>query len=306
MNLLTAFLLGTNIYIVQNIASLKIRVYSDQKLIIEAPMIIGKEELGENGNNYKSYLGAYTIKEWKKFYVDQKEEYLAWNALKLPPKGSPRATWGKQGAFGVYTAILGGSRTGWQHLHGTIGLPSEKDKFIKNTIIKNGTRTRIGSKGCTRVDNEVIMLFRNFLPVGTPIFKIYAKEIGTTVSPIEYNSWKYVLYSGDDLDELHPLNQEHASSLSPKLIIEKGEMRFKASPSVITLAEPNDRGTDLATNPYNIPLETLGSFNVNTGQIQANYAPPSGLPRGGAEFPHYFWEDAGPAATNKKLIEIME
>ena len=202
----------SKIFVIQNIATEKIRVYErcdtdincPHRLILEADMVVGRPEEGSDNDPYAyvTQLGHSKIKSWVKFYQDRNAHYPHWykegqSLESIPPKApknkSGQATadlaWGRKWmtnetiyvAFGWYAAILTPSNkdTGvnFQWIHGTIGWASDQNAPIRltRTWLLN-VISNPGSSGCTRLSNDVISYLRHILPVGSDIFRIYSKE----------------------------------------------------------------------------------------------------------------------------------
>lgn len=203
-------------FVIQNIATEMTRVYQrcdvspncPHKLIFETKMVVGRPEEGTENDphGFKTMLGHSVISEWIKFYQDGKGHYPHWyrNGQRLstiPPKaplnskGQPEGglSWGNKwrttvngeetmyGAFGWYAAKLhpatGSQGVNAQWIHGTIGWGSDGEVAIELTrsallnIFSNP-----GSAGCTRLSNASVAYLRHLLPVGTDIYRVYARE----------------------------------------------------------------------------------------------------------------------------------
>ncbi len=197
-------------FVVQNIATERLRVYkrntetNSHKMILETEIVVGDEKKS------KSILGVFKITEWHKFYRDGARHYPSWYDPSLPMPPGPNSDaldWfdkdymprggDMRGAFGWYTAKIG-PNAHYQWTHGTIGYGKQSYEFIEKTkgfwanLVANPR-----SSGCSRTNNEVIAYLRHILPAGTPIIKIYAKERYSDVSyadmPEKYNQWDYIL-----------------------------------------------------------------------------------------------------------------
>jgi hypothetical protein len=213
----------------------------------------------------------------------------------LPPGNG---SW--RGAFGWYTALTGpNSQSQW--IHGTFGWGSDGDKFIQATKgLDNGLLGRIAaafkdlrSHGCTRVENRAIAYMRHILPVGTEIFRVYAKEALRDPSLAAYQlqkqtkPWDYILTKegvrqtgGPDSDK----NLSLARGVSSNLILEKGEYQVDQYPTAqgyIKGASNGQRRKGYSGNIYDIDDANFrGVFVVDEGRF-IGYAHPAGVPVGG-------------------------
>lgn len=291
---------NSSFWIVQNIGTLTLRVYEktceicSQTMILETPIIVGKNEINpENSESYQTQLGFFKIKKWNKFYVDGKEAYIRWDGRKMPKRGQPRKAWGWQGAFGVYAATL--EPNIYQHLHGTIGWPNESARFIEHEKKEDGTLSRIGSKGCTRVDNQVIMFLRNFIPENTPLIRIYAKEKESSKKDkVNYKTWTYVFYETPDLKVDRPLDYDNRKKIKEINIFEVGDFKYKVTPEIQPLVlKSNWNLLKINGNPYEVEDTNLkGHFNIDTGLLSKDYENPKTLTVGGDKIPESYFESS--------------
>lgn len=282
-------------WIVQNVGTLTMRLYEKDcsncpgKMVFQSPMIVGKDGFDKDGYDQRTQLGFFKITKWNKFYVDNKEAYIRWDGRKMPKRGQSRKRWGAQGAFGVYTALL--EPRNFQHLHGTIGWPNESARFLEHDKKEDGSLVRVGSGGCTRVDNQVIMYLRNFVPVGTPVIRIYAKEIESLPNKIDkIGKWTYVFYETKDLKDPFPLNYEHRKKIKEVNLLEVGDFIYSKKPTLKPLRlEKEWISSEVNGNPYKVSNENIvGYFNIDTGLISKNYVHPKGLPSNSVIFDNYF------------------
>lgn len=197
-------------FVIQNIATEKTRVYErcttspdcPHKLVFESETVVGRPEEGtkHDPKAYITWLGHSRIADWVKFYSDGAGTYPSWYTAgqdidSIPTPISTSATkflgakkWtmrykGKStmyGAFGWYAARLSPadeSGVNYQWMHGTIGWGQDEDKAIE---ITRGFFVNLfsnpGSHGCTRLENRSIAFMRHLLPVGTDIYRVYARE----------------------------------------------------------------------------------------------------------------------------------
>lgn len=257
-------------YIVQNLATMTLRVYQircdtcPSELIFQAPMVVGKDEVGK-----RTKVGYYRIYRWVKFHQDYQSQYLPWHH-KTPPPNSPRSDWKNIGAFGWYAALLEPNASA-QWLHGTIGWSNEGDKFIEPQLNSNNSFIRVKSKGCTRVSNPTVAFLRDFVPEGSWVFRIYAKE--TSSSEIENfaTSWSHSLtYKNEILDQ-----GQWSVTFANEAKVLRNKQEWKPG--------------ELNGNPYEVPLDNLrGEFRVDLGKIN-NYSHPKTLPLGGElKVPEFF------------------
>ncbi|MCO4755502.1 MAG: L,D-transpeptidase, partial [Bacteriovoracaceae bacterium] len=200
-----------------------------------------------------------------------------------------------RGPFGWYTAHLT-PNAGGQWMHGTIGRGKDSNRFIEGAGYN-----RWGSTGCSRLNNEAITYLRDLLPVGTTVFKIYAREEA-------YNPSLTSLY--DELQSLSTTesSNEHAlpfnyvltkapkgksgvkeltiDKMYAKEVIEFGTYKVDTTPTVVQYY-PKGLITDYFNkkanygNTYNIEDDELkGSFLVDKGLLE-NYEHPKSLEVGG-------------------------
>lgn len=212
-------------FVIQNIATEKTRVYErctqtpdcPHRLVFEADNVVGKPEEGtaENRDAFKTLLGHSQISGWMKFYQDYKHHYPHWykagqDLATLPPPapvdadGNGRASllWGNKwklknsygettmyGAFGWYAAMLSPEEgIDYQWMHGTIGWAGDGEAAIHLTrsILLN-IFANPGSSGCTRLSNASIAYLRYLLPIGTDVYRVYARESTRVPECSEYD-----------------------------------------------------------------------------------------------------------------------
>lgn len=197
-------------FVIQNIATEKTRVYErctdtpdcPHKLILETDMVVGRPEgPSKNPNEFLTWLGHARIAEWVKFYQDGAGHYPRWystgqafDTIPSPISDSPTKLLGARkwlityegkpsiyGAFGWFAAILTPSDSdngvNAQWMHGTMGWGVDGNVSIELTrsFIMNLVSDP-GSSGCTRLENQAIAYLRQNLPIGTDIYRIYARE----------------------------------------------------------------------------------------------------------------------------------
>jgi hypothetical protein len=225
-------------FVIQNIASEKTRVYERctvspncaHKMIFETDMVVGRPEEGTvtDPSAYTTWVGHAKISEWVKFYQDGLAHYPHWYRAGQDIKTIPKAIsdsfsrllgarrWmvrgadGQEtiyGAFGWYAAKVtpADERDGmnYQWMHGAIGWGKDGPLAIQATraallnMVSNP-----GSSGCTRLENRAIAYLRSLLPVGTDIYRVYAREAsrdlnryaGLETSPAQ---WSYILTTNE-------------------------------------------------------------------------------------------------------------
>nr|WP_295905754.1 hypothetical protein [uncultured Bdellovibrio sp.] len=199
-------------FVIQNVATEKTRVYERctetpgcaHKLVMETEMVVGRPEEGtkEDPNAFKTWLGHARISEWVKFYQDGQGHYPHWyktgQDLKSIPgpitdgisKIASSRKWmvedahGKTtiyGAFGWFAAKVTPADEingmNYQWMHGTIGWGKDGAASIELTrgFLMN-LFSNPGSSGCTRLENKAVAYLRSLLPVGTDIYRVYARE----------------------------------------------------------------------------------------------------------------------------------
>lgn len=199
-------------FVIQNVATEKTRVYErctsspncPHKLVMETEMVVGRPEVGtkENPHAFKTWLGHAKISEWIKFYQDGLKHYPHWyqagqNLKDIPKpltKGLSKLTASQRwmvknehgdttiyGAFGWYAAKVTPfdefNGMNYQWMHGTIGWGADGSAPIELTrSFMLNLLSDPGSSGCTRLENRAIAYLRYLLPVGTDIFRVYARE----------------------------------------------------------------------------------------------------------------------------------
>ena len=290
-------------FVVQNIATKKIRVYErnfktkNNKLIFEEDIVPGKDLPGK-----RSVLGRFKLSRWFKFYQDFKGKHPSWykEGLKIPPKGSSFMDWtrseyleredqGLRGAFGWYTAHLEPNAKA-QWMHGTVGHGADSHRFINKGegYFDRLKSLKRASSGCTRLNNEAITYLRDILPVGTPIFKIYAKESAINIdnvevfdalnpfnskkSDIEYKSLRFPYVLTSDKDEKSGVYSGKKVDFDKKL--DSGIYFVDRTPTIVNFIESNLFTTKLENrinkgNTYKISEDQFkGVFNIDLGKLE--------------------------------------
>lgn len=290
-----------SLFVIQNIATEKLRVYQKQvvngvaknKLVLETEIVVG-----EANDDTHTVLGSFRIAKWVKFYQDGAALYPSWYDPTYPPmpaRGKGFGAWrsddalpnGKgamRGAFGWYTALVGpNSHNQWTH--GTIGWGVDKDKYIRlprKWYVNLFADPR--SHGCTRTDNESIAYLRQILPVGTPIFKIYANEAFYDASLKDYpktsKPWNYIMTkNGVRVDGQRADRDEVLKAGTPQnQWLEEGMYNAKQYPELRKL-----------TDRYKAGKENIsGTFYADVGLLDG-YSHPKTLDIGGSKepFPAY-------------------
>ena len=156
-----------DVYMVQNIATEKLRVYQrvckdntcPPKMIFETDFVAGMKK-GDPKFKKNTHVGNYRIFEWEKFYQDRGTggHYPSWFDPTFPEQPGPDESWSKwfksdimpweycttvdgekkcshkgmmRGAFGWYTALVEPHYGTGQWTHGTIGWAESSQKMIK-------------------------------------------------------------------------------------------------------------------------------------------------------------------------------
>lgn len=199
-------------FVIQNVATEKTRVYERctetpncaHKLVMETEMVVGRPEEGtkEDKNAFKTWLGHAKISEWVKFYQDGQAHYPHWYKAGQDIKTIPgpitdgiskiassrkwmvedaRGNTTIYGAFGWFAAKVSPADEingmNYQWMHGTIGWGKDGASSIELTrgFLMN-LFSNPGSSGCTRLENRAVAYLRSILPVGTDIYRVYARE----------------------------------------------------------------------------------------------------------------------------------
>ena len=325
--------------IVLNIASEKVRVYErctsspgcPHHLIMETDTVVGRPS---GGNDSATGAGHFKIQEWVKFYQDSTNNGPSWYDPNYPPVPPPNASMSAwlskknlpgyglyRGALGWYTALLGPD-AGSEWLHGTFGWGADGDKFIKATRGESGGPLArlvailkdLRSHGCTRVENRAIAYIRHLAPVGTDVFRVYAKEAYADPSLSAYQNqqnplpWDYVLTKegvrqsgGPDSDR----NSVLARHVSQDLILEQGQFLINQMPRAVPYifhASSRQRRHAISGNIYDIDDSAFrGALLVDTGRF-VDYAHPAGIIVGG--FPDHglpdYMKSSGPYTLAQK------
>jgi len=156
-----------DVYMVQNIATEKLRVYQrvckdnscPPKMIFETDFVSGQKR-GDEKFEYNTHVGSYRIFEWEKFYQDRGwgGHYPSWFDSNFPEQPGPDDSWSAwfdddvmpwefcetsngvekcskkgmmRGAFGWYTALVEPHYGTGQWTHGTIGWGESSQEMIK-------------------------------------------------------------------------------------------------------------------------------------------------------------------------------
>jgi hypothetical protein len=280
----------SDVYMVQNIATEKLRVYQrvckdnscPPKMIFETEFVAG-EKKGDKRNKYNTHVGNYRIYEWVKFYQDKGSggHYPSWYDPDFPEQPGPEESWSKwfkddimpweycetdsdgdqkcsysgmmRGAFGWYTALMEPHYGSGQWTHGTIGWSESSQEMIRRAKGEDffgsiaNIFTSLRSSGCSRVSNPSVAFLKHILPVGTPLFKVYALEAYQDQESMERNyrvgeksTWDFMLTkdgvreSNDEATSAHRNYVEMRTDInSPDNIIEEGTYEFNVFPSIV-------------------------------------------------------------------------
>ncbi|MGE3759804.1 MAG: L,D-transpeptidase [Pseudobdellovibrionaceae bacterium] len=314
---------GSKYFIIQNIATERTRVYercqtegcASHKMILEARTVVGRPT-GTDGDSEraKTWLGAYRIQSWVKFYQDGAKHYPSWynsSSPMLPKPGASFLDWMSKsllpnpgqgvyrGAFGWYAGLLQ-PNVNQQWLHGTYGWGADGNKFIDETrnffltIVKDAR-----SSGCTRLSNENISYIRHLVKEGADVIRIYANEAWRDRSLSKYGPevnqpgrWDYMLTTesvnkpGATIDKSAVLSR----NLSSSQILEEGTLYFDRKPSARPYRKVIGGWTrrwNPSGNVYSVSSDDFkGLFLVDEG-VLLNYAHPKGLKVSGNSLPSY-------------------
>lgn len=321
----------TKYFAIQNIATERMRVYErcderpgcPHKPIYETEIVVGrpdtkKEKNGERDETgFHTRVGHFKVKAWVKFYQDVQGHYPPWydpgaaNPVPLRDTGTLGWVMAKndklRGAFGWYTALLAESDLG-QWIHGTFGFGKDGNKFIDYT---RGTLANIvsdpQSSGCTRVENQSIAYLRQILPVGSDVFRVYAREavskeytyqkksciLGficnteTTQRDPSRSSWNWILTNegfqsteAPSADAREVMNRAPMARLNLNYveqggnIIERGTYDFNATPTAIGFSEPFDfKGC----GSFSFTGQSGNSYCIDKREMQGLYLVDKGL-----------------------------
>ncbi|MFS4457805.1 L,D-transpeptidase [Bdellovibrio sp. HCB2-146] len=263
-------------FVIQNVATERTRVYErcttspdcPHKLVMETEMVVGRPEEGLEGDPkaFITWLGHARISEWVKFYQDVKGHYPRWYSEGTKTPGPINGLLGRtigarkwivkggdgkstiHGAFGWYAAKVtpADPKDGmnYQWMHGTMGWGSDGATPIELTrssfmnIVSNP-----GSAGCTRLENRAIAYLRSLLPVGTDIYRVYARESSRNLSRyagLENNPapWNFILtkIGGGKSGGLEAdANKVMAGGFSQNDLLEQGTYQVDRYPNVSPL-----------------------------------------------------------------------
>lgn len=261
------------VFIVQNIATEKLRVYKRcteavlcaHELIFEADMIVGQSTRNQKDPKvFATHLGHFKIAKWTKFFEDKNGKYPAWFKKGYPvvPKDSNMDVWWNSlyaGAYGWFTAQLSPDANE-QVIHGTYGWASDKDNFLKH--FRNPFVSFIDdpmAEGATRVENQAIAYIRHIADLGTDVLRVYALEGFADKNQTRYQAhlnqktfWDWVLTNRDA--------QKDSVSIDRKVqlkknfiysdVLEEGRFEIDRYPTGM---------------PYSVTLFGLGAGSGQTG-----------------------------------------
>jgi hypothetical protein len=323
-------------FVVQNIATEKTRVYErcfqspdcPHKMIFETDMVVGRPEVGtdEDPNAFKTRVGHARISEWVKFYQDGKGHYPPWytrgQSLESIPAPLIRGmsdltasrSWAMTdrktghetiyGAFGWFAAKVtpADENTGmnYQWMHGTIGWGKDQSRPIELTrsFLLNAFADP-GSSGCTRLENQAIAYLRQLLPIGTDIYRVYAKEATREVviesRPLsryrenftQKGMWSWILLT-DGANTSGGLTADAATIYAKNIqftpgvnMIERGFYYLDQYPNPVALNYSKSPSSGQSGDRYDIkPQNFRGYFLVDEGRF-VNYAHPDMRMTGG-------------------------
>ncbi|MCB9062780.1 MAG: L,D-transpeptidase [Halobacteriovoraceae bacterium] len=297
-------------FIIQNIATERIRLYErnfnggPHRIILESELAVGEDD-----KTSRSILGTFKIVSWHKFYRDNLGRYPSWydpdmNEILPPLPGLGWRAWfsdkytdgaSMRGAFGWFTAKVA-PRASSQWIHGTIGWGEEKRKYIfetKEMLANIFASPR--SHGCSRTDNETIAYINSFVPVGTLVFKVYAKEFASDKYVNDYSKprkiWNYILTKNGVRTDGQKADAEVVLSDKTPVrdFLEVGNYSIDSFPNAVKLDSTSGFLDDFRRkiketgNVYGISdSQFVGTYDVTTGKL-FNYRHPSVLTVGGYE-----------------------
>jgi hypothetical protein len=266
-------------FMIQNIATEKVRVYRNcatkdadgtchHQMILETDMTAGEDTPDKTR---RSILGSYTIEKWIKFYEDGEKAFPSWYDPKypMPPKAGaditdwmtnkkylPNGKGSMRGSFGWYTAYVGPDASE-QWTHGTFGWGADGGKFIDAS---KDTKMDLRSRGCTRVENQAIAFMREYMPIRSKIFKVYAKEAVKDETLARYQKagqkWSWILTKDGVRSTTATSGAKQNASKEEDEILEKGSYSLDQKPKVA-------KG-----NVYKIKAESFkGVFNIDEGRL---------------------------------------
>ncbi len=300
---------GSKYFIVQNVASERARVYERctsspgcaHRMVMESEFVAGRPEGGEK---YLTRIGKFKITQWVKFYEDNQDHYPSWYDPTYPPlpkvgsdgwvtkadKYVPNPKINTyRGAFGWWAGMVGPNADS-QWIHGTFGWGADKDAFIKRTrgfLVNMISDPR--SSGCTRFENRAVAYLRDILPVGTEVYRVYARETYADSTLAAYQDQK------DGMTFNWILTKEHvrvtnapsseaskvmARGVAPEQILESGTYLVDQVPTALSInGRPKRSGA--SGNSYGVDKEEMiGHFIVDQGKFHG-YQEPASLPKGG-------------------------
>lgn len=298
------------IFIIQNIATEKMRVYKRcvqtstcaHELLFEADMIAGHSTSAQNDPNvFATKLGHFKIAKWTKFFEDKNGKFPAWykSDSSIVPKGSAPKEWiGNRGAYGWLTAQLG-PNADEQVIHGTYGWGSDKESFL--TYFRNPFVKFIDDPmaiGATRVENQAIAYTRHLAEIGTDVLRVYALEAYADQTLVRYDTyraqkpfWDWVLTNSDaqkdavSIDRQVQLKKNYVYSN----VIEEGRFEIDRYPTGMpysTTLFGLGAGSGTTGNTYQIKRKQFkGVFLVDEGRFvdyehpQVTELPVSGYPQ---------------------------
>ncbi|OFZ12372.1 MAG: hypothetical protein A2Z20_00910 [Bdellovibrionales bacterium RBG_16_40_8] len=296
-----------NYFLVQNIATEKLRIYKKlcddgrcaHKMVFESDVVVGEKTRNQST---MTVLGSFNIIKWVKFYEDGGQKYPSWydpNYPKVPEVGAGLFSWTSsealpyrgskvRGAFGWYTAHVG-PNSYYQWTHGTIGWGADKTKYID---ITRGFFSNLfsdpRSHGCTRTDNESIAYIRHILDAGAPLIKIYAIEKLYDPNLLNYQEknkkWDYILTkNGVRIDGEKADREKVLQAGTPRSQwLEEGSYAVDLLPDVKSF-KPGGSGAKRGKNGnvYGLKDKDMrGVYFIDEGRV-LNYSHPDKLPVGG-------------------------
>lgn len=316
-------------FVIQNIATEKTRIYErcttspgcPHKLVMESDTVVGRPEEGEGGDPHalKTWVGHSRIGSWVKFYQDGQQNYPRWytpgQKIKSIPKPITEGLFGSKrwvalnskgklsnyGAFGWYAAKLtpeGEEGVNYQWIHGTIGWGKDGSKPIDMTRGKMiNFFSNPGSHGCTRLENRAVAFMRHLLPVGTDVYRVYAREASREAAPYSRYvkspyRWEYMLLT-NGAAQSGGLTADAATiraqgvAVDASNFIENGIYEVDQYPTVMGIDYTKSASSGKSGDRYSIDKKSNGISNfrgyflVDEGRF-VDYQHPSYSATGGA------------------------
>lgn len=218
---------ASSVFIVQNIATEKTRVYKRcvqsigcaHELLFETDTLVGQATSNQKDSKvFATRLGHFKIAKWVKFFEDKNKKFPAWykSNYSVVPKGTPIKEWISQnhlpepqvnkyrGAYGWMTALLG-PNSDEQVIHGTYGWSVNQNDAISyfRSMFVSFIDDPMAS-GATRLENQAVAYLRHLAEVGSDVLRVYAIEAYADAELARYQQfreqrpvWDWVLTTQD-------------------------------------------------------------------------------------------------------------